>query len=243
MSVRPWMKFYPSDWRGSTSLKLVSMGARGLWIEMLCIMHEAEPYGHLVHRGRAIEPNQLAAMVGCGVEEVVGWLLELEQNGVLTRKRSGVVTSPRMEKDEKRRRIGRETGVFGGNPSLSKHGEKSETVNGKPNGHPNPSRARVLEARGQRLESEKKEASASSRPRGCRLAVDWSPSEVDLAYALKLGFSADSTQRIAEKFRNYWHAKSGSGATKLDWAATWRNWILDESERQNRKPANRVGFV
>jgi hypothetical protein len=73
--------------------------------------------------------------------------------------------------------------------------------------------------------------------------VDWSPSEVDLAYALKLGFSADSTQRIAEKFRNYWHAKSGSGATKLDWAATWRNWILDESERQNRKPANRVGFV
>ena len=31
--------------------------------------------------------------------------------------------------------------------------------------------------------------------------------------------------REFEKFRDYWIAKSGSGATKLDWAATWRNWV------------------
>jgi hypothetical protein len=34
-----------------------------------------------------------------------------------------------------------------------------------------------------------------------------------------------------EKFVNYWRAKSGQGATKLDWTATWRNWMLSAAER------------
>lgn len=44
---RPSFQFYPSDWRNDAGLKLCSMGARGLWIEMICIMHASEPYGHL----------------------------------------------------------------------------------------------------------------------------------------------------------------------------------------------------
>lgn len=31
----------------------------------------------------------------------------------------------------------------------------------------------------------------------------------------------------AEKFTNYWTAKSGQAATKVDWAATWRMWSLN----------------
>ena len=46
MSVYPWLKFYPRDWRGDQALRLVSLHARGLWIELLCVMHEATPYGH-----------------------------------------------------------------------------------------------------------------------------------------------------------------------------------------------------
>lgn len=34
-----------------------------------------------------------------------------------------------------------------------------------------------------------------------------------------------------EKFTNYWRAKTGAGATKLDWTATWRNWMLSAAER------------
>lgn len=37
--------------------------------------------------------------------------------------------------------------------------------------------------------------------------------------------------RETEKFINYWRAKSGAGATKLDWAATWRNWMITAAER------------
>lgn len=34
-----------------------------------------------------------------------------------------------------------------------------------------------------------------------------------------------------EKFINYWTAKTGQAATKLDWPATWRNWLLTDQER------------
>ncbi|MBR8217732.1 hypothetical protein [Burkholderia vietnamiensis] len=29
----------------------------------------------------------------------------------------------------------------------------------------------------------------------------------------------------AEKFRDHWHGKSGRAAAKVDWLATWRNWV------------------
>ena len=54
----PWMKFYPSDWRADPALRMCSLGARGLWAEMMCIMHEAEPYGCLLVNGQAIGEKQ-----------------------------------------------------------------------------------------------------------------------------------------------------------------------------------------
>lgn len=39
-----------------------------------------------------------------------------------------------------------------------------------------------------------------------------------------------------ERFINYWSAKSGKDATKLDWPATWRNWLLNDQERLARNP-------
>lgn len=38
-------------------------------------------------------------------------------------------------------------------------------------------------------------------------------------------------KRETEKFINYWTAKTGQAATKLDWPATWRNWMLGAAER------------
>lgn len=40
--------------------------------------------------------------------------------------------------------------------------------------------------------------------------------------------------RETEKFVNYWTAASGKNAAKLDWAATWRNWMLNAEERAPR---------
>lgn len=35
-----------------------------------------------------------------------------------------------------------------------------------------------------------------------------------------------------ERFRDYWHAKPGRDACKLDWDATWRNWMRRAAEQQ-----------
>ena len=84
-------------------------------------------------------------------------------------------------------------------------------------------------------QSQAKEAKASLEPRkrGSRLEKDWWPSEANIQYALSHGLSLDRISIEAEKFRNYWTAKAGKDAAKLDWDATWQNWILKASEEVN----------
>jgi hypothetical protein len=60
--------------------------------------------------------------------------------------------------------------------------------------------------------------------KGTRLSQDWRPSEKGWEFAkAKLGGQAEVE---FEKFQNYWLAKSGQNATKLDWDRTWHNWVL-----------------
>jgi hypothetical protein len=76
--------------------------------------------------------------------------------------------------------------------------------------------------------------------RGSRLPASWLPSHAEVAFALNRGIPQLRVNTEVEKFRNYWTAKSGAGATKRDWSATWRNWIITTMERSNA-PANYRG--
>ena len=111
MSAQPWMKFYPRDWRGDQALRVVSLAARGLWMEMLCIMHEASPRGHRLIGASAVTDDALARSVGARIEEVQAMLVELHDAGVFDRSRNGVILSRRMIADEKRAKEGRKAKV------------------------------------------------------------------------------------------------------------------------------------
>lgn len=41
--------------------------------------------------------------------------------------------------------------------------------------------------------------------------------------------------RSTQRFENYWLAKSGRDAVKLDWVRTWRNWLLKDQEDAERR--------
>jgi hypothetical protein len=69
--------------------------------------------------------------------------------------------------------------------------------------------------------------------RGGRLPATWQPSNAGVCFALSRGLLAEQVEVESEKFKNYWAAKTGQGATKLDWDATWRNWIISTVERFN----------
>ncbi len=42
--------------------------------------------------------------------------------------------------------------------------------------------------------------------------------------------------RSTERFINHFTAKTGRDATKLDWPATWRNWLLKDQADAERRP-------
>ncbi len=114
----PWMKFYPTDWRADPALRMCSVGARGLWMEILCLMHEAEPYGSLRINGNEITPRQIASLAGTSPSEVEEWLSELEVAGVFSRDDSGVIISRRMQRDKAKAESDKANGKRGGNPGL-----------------------------------------------------------------------------------------------------------------------------
>jgi len=115
----PWMKWYPADWRQEPTLRLCSRAARCLWVDMLCLMHEGEPYGHLTVNNKPLSAKQLAAVLGDAEKDVAGWLAELDENAVLSRTDEGVIFSRRMVKDKAREERNRANGeISGGNPNL-----------------------------------------------------------------------------------------------------------------------------
>ena len=84
------------------------------------------------------------------------------------------------------------------------------------------------------------ETRARSRP-GCRLPDDWQPTFADLDFATsQLG--RERTGVEVETFRDYWHAKAGHLAVKLDWSATWRNWVRKALQQARPPPANGHGY-
>lgn len=118
MVKRPAFQFYPSDWRKDPSLSVCSLAARGLWIEMMCIAHEAEEYGVLALNGKPMTEAQLARMVGESPKAVKDMLTELEDAGVFSRRDDGSIYSRRMVKDEHIRNVRATAGRLGGNPKL-----------------------------------------------------------------------------------------------------------------------------
>jgi len=71
---------------------------------------------------------------------------------------------------------------------------------------------------------EETEKSKAPRKRGCRIPDDWKPDEVLVSWALIENPGIDLKKTI-DSFTDYWRAKAGSAAVKLDWDATFRNWV------------------
>lgn len=134
----PWLKFYPTDWRADPALRMCSLAARGLWIEMLGIMHDAAQYGHLLIANRAPNDAQLAVLIGTTPAQITELLGELEAAAVFSRTRKGVIYSRRMVRDAKKAETARKNGKKGGNPSLSKSRENSASDNRKDKGGDKP---------------------------------------------------------------------------------------------------------
>lgn len=131
---RPAFQFYPADWRKDAALQSCSLAAQGLWVNLLCIAHECEPYGHLVVNGKPLSAAQIARLVGLGAAECSKLLAELADAGVTSSTESGSIFSRRMVRDEEIRERRAEGGKAG-----AEHGIKGAEA-GKKGGRPKSGR-------------------------------------------------------------------------------------------------------
>ncbi len=223
--ANPWVKFYTSDWRSDPALRMCSLAARGLWIEMICIMHEATPYGHLLVNGHSPTETQLGVLVGAPPEQIAAMLGELETAGVFSRTRAGVIYSRKLARMAKKTATARKNGRNGGNPSLCNKKTNQALDKGEVNGGDKPQKP---EARSQ---SKKREPYGSPK-KGNRLPPDWVLPRDWGEWAVNEGLPEVTVRAEAAKFRDYWVAKPGRDAVKLDWQATWRNWVRKALEAQ-----------
>jgi len=118
MTKRPAFQFYPGDWLRDTGLRSCSAAARGLWMDILCFMHEGSPYGYLKVNHKVILAPNLARMCGLTLQETEGCLAELAEAGVFETDEEGVIFSRRMIRDEELRNKRAACGHLGGNPTL-----------------------------------------------------------------------------------------------------------------------------
>ena len=86
----------------------------------------------------------------------------------------------------------------------------------------------------------KEEANASSQKngskKGSRIGKDWTLSKPLGEWAMEQGLTESQVRQEAEKFHDYWRGKAGAAGVKLDWQATWRNWV-------RKAAADRAGNV
>ena len=115
---RPSFQFYPSDWRNDGNLRLCSIAARGLLIDLMCIAHECDVYGVLAQNGHAFDHKTVGKLTGLRTDTAAKLTEELTRNRVLSYNENGALYSRRMVRDEDLRNIRAEAGAKGGNPHL-----------------------------------------------------------------------------------------------------------------------------
>ena len=103
----PWLKFYPSDWLSDEALRGCTPAARGLWVDMICLMAKSKRHGYLLAGDKPMTAEHLARIFGQSLETTSDLLIELAQAGVYSMDEN-TIFSRRMCKEERSRKSNRD---------------------------------------------------------------------------------------------------------------------------------------
>ena len=136
---RPSLQFYPGDWRKDPAVQSLDYFDRGVWIELLCIMHESSERGVLLLNGMPMPVEALQNLLGLDNQTTTKTLATLQARGVAkVRQSDGAIYSKRMVEDEQLSEIRRNAGSKGGNPSLLKQNPSKSEANDNQTSKQNP---------------------------------------------------------------------------------------------------------
>lgn len=217
----PYFSFYPADFmngvRGMTPQEI------GVYTMLLCRIYE---------ENGPVEMNAMRLSTYCGMREktFVGVLEKLIALGKFT-VADGHLSNQRAEVEIHKRSDSLKIASRAGKVSAEKRQQKqceSSTDVQRTFNHTDTDT------------EEKEEANASSKKRGSRLPAGWRLPSAWGVWAMEQGLSEVCVRREAEKFSDYWVSVPGQKGVKLDWEATWRNWVRKAVSDRSRS-TSRIG--
>jgi len=206
----PWIKFYPGDWLSDEALRSCSVEARGLWVDMICLMAKSDIHGHLLIGGKPARAEQIARIVGLLPQRTMELMDELNASGVFSFHQETII-SRRMVKDEQLRKSDAVRQM------RKRHGDV-QTMSSE---CPTKITGQKLEARSQKLDNTRTQV----RP----VRADW------IAYAKEIGWSGADVEGAFDYYEsNGW--KVGGKAPVKDWRACARNCQRRNQQPKGNQP-------
>lgn len=93
-------------------------------------------------------------------------------------------------------------------------------------------------------EDQKKTKTPSVSRRATRIPDNFQPTDEMKTWFREQGYTDLINGPVEHaQFVDYWTAKAGADACKLDWPATWRRWMRTAAERRPRRPGNALSPV
>ena len=225
----PSMQWYPADWRQDNGVQALSYHDRGVWFEMINIMHASSERGVLSINGVAMSQEMIARLLGLDNQTFNQTLTNLLTYGVAKRREEdGAIFCKRMVHDESISQLRRESGRLGGNPSLLNQNPNQKPTTGvKQIPTPSPS-------------------TSASTPIG--IEVGSVCARPTLAEAISAGTMSGLSAAESEAWWNAreasdWMKGAGGGATTpvgTNWRADQKSFTENKRER-DRKDAAKPG--
>lgn len=81
--------------------------------------------------------------------------------------------------------------------------------------------------------SKERETNVSPKnAKGSRIPADWQLPNDWSQWAVEQGLDGATIRLEADRFKDYWLSVAGQKGVKLDWSATWRNWMRKRIEER-----------
>lgn len=110
----PHIQFYVGDWRKDVGIQTLSYHHRGIWFEMLMLMHCSEQRGRLILAGKPMPNDALARLLGLSPQETHHAVEVILESGVASKDEAGVIYCRRMVREEELRQKRKQAGSLGG---------------------------------------------------------------------------------------------------------------------------------
>lgn len=128
MSKLPSFQFYPGDWHKDPGIRCLTMEERGVWFELILLMHESEERGKLVLNGKPYPEEYLANCCNnleqAKFNQILSKILAI---GIASKdEKTGIIFCRRILREENIRKIRSESGSLGGAPQNNQNASKKQ---------------------------------------------------------------------------------------------------------------------